>query len=166
MPPRREGSRGLEVELTQDLGNGLSVSAAYAYIASEVTEDTTAGRTTTSTTFANGSSTLSRTITVPPSGKVWVYLRVTQRNSTTNNSITSFNASGSTSGSVYAANDAAALITPGAAVGANNLSLSLAHLLTGLVAGETLTVTMQHRVNAASTATMDYRSIGLAACAS
>ncbi|QBY50098.1 TonB-dependent siderophore receptor [Cupriavidus oxalaticus] len=35
-------SRGLEVELTQDLGNGLSVSAAYAYIASEVTEDTTA----------------------------------------------------------------------------------------------------------------------------
>ncbi|WP_454762767.1 TonB-dependent siderophore receptor [Cupriavidus campinensis] len=35
-------SRGFEVELTQDLGNGLSVSGAYAYIASEVTEDTTA----------------------------------------------------------------------------------------------------------------------------
>lgn len=30
-------SRGLEMELTQDLGNGLSVSGAYAYIASEVT---------------------------------------------------------------------------------------------------------------------------------
>lgn len=35
-------SRGLEAELTQDLGNGLSVMAAYAYIDSEVTEDTVA----------------------------------------------------------------------------------------------------------------------------
>jgi hypothetical protein len=135
-------------------------------LANQFAEDATAGRTTTSTTFANGSSTLSRTITVPPSGKVWVYLRVTQRNSTTANTITSFNASGSTTGSVYSATDAAALIAPGAALGANNISLSLAHLLTGLTAGETLTVTMQHRVNTASTGTFDYRSIGLAACAS
>lgn len=36
-------TRGLEAELTQDLGSGWSLSAAYAYIASEVTEDTVAG---------------------------------------------------------------------------------------------------------------------------
>jgi hypothetical protein len=147
------------------IGGNLTVTGTLN-LANQFSEDTTAGRTTTSTTFANGSSTLSRTITVPPSGKVWVYLRTTQRNSTTANTITSFNASGSTSGSVYTANDAAALIVPGAAIGANNLSLALTHLLTGLVAGETLTVTMQHRVNTASTGTFDYRSIGLAACAS
>lgn len=35
-------SRGFEAELTQDLGNGLSVMAAYAYIDGEVTEDTIA----------------------------------------------------------------------------------------------------------------------------
>jgi len=35
-------SRGFEAELTQDLGNGLSLIGAYAYIASEVTEDTVA----------------------------------------------------------------------------------------------------------------------------
>lgn len=35
-------SRGFEAELTQDLGNGLSVMAAYAYIDGEVTEDTVA----------------------------------------------------------------------------------------------------------------------------
>jgi iron complex outermembrane receptor protein len=33
-------TRGLEAELTQDLGGGWSLSGAYAYIASEVTEDT------------------------------------------------------------------------------------------------------------------------------
>nr|WP_235844786.1 TonB-dependent siderophore receptor [Cupriavidus agavae] len=34
-------SRGFEFELMQDFGNGFSVTGAYAYIASEVTEDTT-----------------------------------------------------------------------------------------------------------------------------
>lgn len=38
----QQRSRGVELEVTQDFGNGLSLSGAYAYIASEVTEDTTA----------------------------------------------------------------------------------------------------------------------------
>ncbi|WP_454734721.1 TonB-dependent siderophore receptor [Cupriavidus necator] len=36
-------SRGLEAELTQDLGSGWSIAGAYAYIASEVTEDSVSG---------------------------------------------------------------------------------------------------------------------------
>lgn len=36
-------SRGFEAELTQDLGSGWSISGAYAYIASEVTEDSVSG---------------------------------------------------------------------------------------------------------------------------
>ncbi|MEN7531496.1 TonB-dependent siderophore receptor [Cupriavidus sp. DL-D2] len=35
-------SRGFEFEVMQDFGNGISVTGAYAYIASEVTDDTTA----------------------------------------------------------------------------------------------------------------------------
>ncbi|MER5715708.1 hypothetical protein [Streptomyces sp. NPDC002132] len=147
------------------IGGNLTLSGTLN-LQNQFAEDA-ATRTTTSTTYGNASAALSRTITVPPSGKVWVYLRVTQRNSTTSNTITSFNASGSTTGSVYTANDTAAMIHAGAAFGANNISFSLTHLLTGMIAGETLTVTFQHRVNnAASTGTFDYRSIGLAACAS
>ncbi|MDF2707068.1 MAG: hypothetical protein K0R62_2720, partial [Nonomuraea muscovyensis] len=73
------------------------------------------------------------------------------------NTITSWQAVGSTSGTVYSANDGAALIWSGS--GTTNLSLCLTKRLTGLVAGETLTITTKHRVNSASTATFDYRHI-------
>jgi len=117
-------------------------------------EDATAGRTTTSTTYTSV-GTLTATCIVPESGKVLVTLRVTCRNSTTNNSITSFNAVGSTSGSRYAANDAASVIV----TGTGNLSMSIQKVISGGVSGETLTVTPQHRVNSASTMTIDYRDI-------
>jgi hypothetical protein len=138
------------------------VTSSGSFIANTVESrfvEDTATRTTTSTTYTATANPISQTIVVPPSGKVWVFIRETGRNSTTTNNITSFTAVGSSSGTVYSANDNAALIWSGN--GTTNLSLSLEHLLSSLIAGETLTVTMQHRVSGASTATFDYRSIGL-----
>lgn len=116
----------------------------------------TSSRTTTSTSYTDASGgAFSTTITVPPSGRVMVAVRSTQRNSTTLNTITSWQAVGSTSGTVYSANDGAAIIVKGT----DNVSLCLTKRLTGLSPGETLTVTTKHRVNSASTATFDYRCI-------
>lgn len=124
---------------------------------SDFLEDTTSG-TTTSTTFTNLSTgAFELSLVVPASGKVSVDLRATGRNSGANNSVTSWTASGSSSGVVYTENNTAAVIVTGAA----NVSLSISHLLTGLEPLETLTVRMLHRVNVASTATFDYRSIRL-----
>lgn len=135
-------------------GNRITATKLNEYSTEQ--EDTTAGRTTTSTTFTDLSGgAFSASVTVPFSGTVLVTIRCTQRNSTTNNSITSFDASGSVSGSVYSASTTAAVIV----TNTNNFSLTLQKRLTGLVAGETLTVTSKHRVNAASTLTADYRII-------
>jgi hypothetical protein len=173
----RSGVGALTTDGTLNVGGNLAVTGTSTFtgnvtlagtinLPSSFNEDTTT-RTTASTSFTDASGgAFSSTITVPPSGKVWVHVRSTHRNSSTLNSITSFTASGSTSGTAYSANDNAALINPGSAMGNNNLSLSLSHLLTGLVAGETLTVTSKHRVSSASTMTMDYRSIGLEASGS
>jgi len=125
--------------------------------------ESTSSSTTSSTTYADlASGAFSATITVPPSGIVMCWFRATGRNSGANNTLTSISASGSTSGSVYTANDTACVLV----VGTNNLSLSGAKRFTGLVSGETLTVTMKHRVNTASTATFDYRTIHLQAIGS
>ena len=114
--------------------------------------------TTTSTTFANlASGAFSTTITVPPSGRVKVTIRSTQRNSGALNSITSFDATGSVSGTVHSASSTSAVIVSGT----TNISLSLVKLLSDMTAGEILTVTTKHRVNSASTFTADYRTIHL-----
>jgi hypothetical protein len=120
-------------------------------------EDTTS-RTTTSTTYADAASgAFSLAVTVPASGNVRVDIRSTQRNSSTFNTLTSWQAVGSVSGTVYTANDTAALVVGGT----SNQSLSLCYRLSGLSAGETLTVTLKHRLNSASTGTFDYRQIVL-----
>lgn len=137
-------------EVAQDV-NGLIT------IASSEAEDTSS-RTTTSTTYTDASGgAFSAAVTVPPSGSVVVSIRSTQRNSGSLNTVTSWRGVGSTSGTVYTENDNAALIWSGG--GTTNLTLSLTKRLTGLVAGETLTITMKHRVSSASTATFDYRCI-------
>ncbi|MEU2450047.1 hypothetical protein ABZ605_08310 [Streptomyces sp. NPDC012765] len=129
-------------------------AAIETFLASQA-EDTTS-RTTTAGSYGNlatgGAFTAS--IVVPASGWVRVDIRVTQRNSGANNTITSWRATGSSSGSKYTENDTAALII----AGTNNFPVSLFYLVTGLVPGETLTVTLLHRVNA-GTGTVDYRQI-------
>ena len=139
---------------------GQIITAAHLTIESAQAEDTST-RTTTSTTYTDASGgAFSASVVVPASGAVTVMIRSTQRNSTTNNTITSWTGVGSTSGTVYSANDNAAIIVNGT----NNFSLSLRYRLSGLTAGETLTVTTKHRVNTASTATFDYRIIILEGC--
>ncbi|MFD9256921.1 hypothetical protein [Streptomyces sp. NPDC059538] len=134
---------------------GQKITAALLTVESTQVEDTTT-RTTTSTSYTNASGgAFSAAVIVPASGAVMVEMRATQRNSTTNNTITSWNGVGSVSGSVYSANDVAALIVNGT----QNQPLDLSYRLQNLVPGETLTVTMQHKVNTASTGTYDYRHI-------
>ena len=117
-------------------------------------EDTT-GSTNTSTSYTDAAGgAFSATCTVPPSGRVMVNVRCTQRATGTLNALTSWRAVGGTSGTVYTENDAAAL----AVTGANNVSLSLRHPLSGLVPGELLTVTQKYRLNSATTQTIAYRS--------
>ncbi|MFG2993945.1 hypothetical protein ACGFZK_32420 [Streptomyces sp. NPDC048257] len=131
-------------------------AAIETYLASQV-EDTTS-RTTTATGYGNLATggAFSTTVVVPASGWVRVDIRATQRNSAANNTITSWRAVGSSTGTKYTENDTAALII----AGTNNFPVGLSYLLTGLVPGETLTVTMLHRVNA-GTGTVDYRQIVL-----
>jgi hypothetical protein len=141
---------------------GMIITASRLNVDTVQAEDTTVGRTTTSQTYADATGApLSASITVPASGAVMVQIRSTQRNSSaTLNTITSWTGVGTVSGTLYSANDNAALIV----TGTNNLSLSLRYRLQGLSVGETLTVTMKHRVNSPSTATMDYRLILLEGC--
>ncbi|PWG08785.1 hypothetical protein DF268_36050 [Streptomyces sp. V2] len=142
---------------------GMTITTGRLAVESAQNEDTTAGRTTTSTTYADASGgPFSASVLVPASGMVWVNLRTTQRNSSTTNTITSWQGTGSISGSVYTPNDNAALIWSGNNV--TNLSLSLRYRLSGLTPGETLTVTTKHRVSGASTAIIDHRSIQLEGC--
>ncbi|MFJ3923006.1 hypothetical protein [Streptomyces sp. NPDC090022] len=139
---------------------GMRLKASMLTVDAVQVEDATT-RTTTSGTYANAATggAFSAAITVPLSGKVNVEMRVTERNSGATNTITSWIASGSTSGSVYSTSDTAALIV----AGTDNSSLDLSYLLTGLTAGELLTVTMQHRVSG-GTGTIDYRLILLTGC--
>lgn len=139
---------------------GQRITAAKLAVENAQSEDTTS-RTTTSTSYGNASTggAFTAAVVVPASGQVVVEMRSTQRNSSTTNTITSWTASGSTSGTVYTANDTAALIIGGT----SNVSVDLSYRLTGLTVGETLTVTMQHRVSA-GTGTFDYRYIRLQGC--
>ncbi|MER5482911.1 hypothetical protein ABT024_06805 [Streptomyces sp. NPDC002812] len=139
---------------------GQTITAAKLAVENAQSEDT-ATRTTTATGYGNAATggAFTAVVVVPASGQVVVEMRSTQRNSGATNTITSWTASGSASGVVYSANDNAALIIGGTA----NVSVDLSYRLTGLAIGETLTVTMQHRVSA-GTGTFDYRYIRLQGC--
>ncbi|MFB6517434.1 hypothetical protein [Streptomyces sp. NPDC056401] len=139
---------------------GQTITAGKLAVENAQNEDL-ASRTTTSTSYGNTltGGAFTAAMTVPASGQVVVEIRSTQRNSSTTNTITSWTASGTSSGVVYSANDVAALITGGVA----NAPVDLSYRLTGLSVGETLTVTMQHRVSG-GTGTFDYRQIRLQGC--
>jgi hypothetical protein len=150
---------GLTIMLTSGVTLTLStagIAATGTDTASGWAEDTT-GSTSTSTTYADAvAGAFSASMTVPPTGRVFVHIRCTQRASgSTLNAHTSWRGIGTTSGTVYTENDTAALVVSGA----NNVSLSLRHRLTGLTPGETLTVTTKHRLNTTGTQTLAYRSI-------
>lgn len=136
-------------EIAQDVNTLITVGTPAE--AEDVTSTTT-----TSTTFTDTSGgVFSTSLVVPPSGTVVISIRSTHRNSSTNNTLTHFEAVGSVSGTVVSASTSASLIVNGT----SNQSQSLRKRLTGLSPGETLTVTTKHRVNTASTGSFDYRYI-------
>lgn len=97
----------------------------------------------------------SATVKVPPSGRVFVQIQCTQRATAGFNAFTSWRGVGTVSGTAFTET-----LNPSLAVnGANNIPQMLRRPLSGLSPGETLTVTTKHRLNAAATQTVDYRSI-------
>lgn len=139
---------------TTTLTGNVTVSGTISSLTSSDAEDTTS-RTTTSTSMVTVAGLTPPTLVVPPSGKVKVTLVTVQRNSTTNNTFSSFRAVGSTSGTVVSESTTGGIVV----TGGSNLMGTKVRRITGLVPGETLTVTPYHMVNAASTATFDYRYV-------
>jgi hypothetical protein len=117
----------------------------------------TTNRTVTSQTFVTGSSTLSTTITGPQSGQVEVMVGVRCDNSAGANTLTSFDASGSSSGTLYTADDVPAIQW------ANSTSAGPLTVVETIncTAGETVTVTLKHRVAVPSTGNLRYRYLRL-----
>lgn len=112
-------------------------------------------KTTTSTGYTNTGN-LTLTITGPPSGQVEVTIGVRCDNTTGQNTLSSFDASGSSSGPIYTAHDEAATQW------ANTVSAGpfTVTQVIGCTPGETVTVTMKHRV-VGGTGNFRYRSIKL-----
>lgn len=159
------GPAGTQVAAINQAG-ALTLSGNITTLPMNFVEDTTT-RSTSSTTYTSSVGlVLSQTIVVPPSGKVYVTLSCKQRNSANLNSVTSYSASGSVSGTLFSPADNSALIAPGNILGNSNLDGARTYLVTSANPGETLTVTMQHRVSGASTSSFDYRSITLQAAGS
>lgn len=133
---------------------GDEITATKLNLASSFVEDTTAA-TTTSATYVNTSRVLSTTITAPASGRVEVILAVRcDSNPNTSNALSDVLISGTTSGTIYSPTDAAA-IQYGSASSAGPF---ITQRQVTCIAGETVTVTAQHRV-IANTANYRYRSL-------
>jgi hypothetical protein len=149
----------LAVTGTTSLTGALTL-AGTLNLASSFIEDAT-NRTTTSTSFVNSSGTLSTTLVVPPSGKVLIVLAVRCDNSGNSNTLSDYNVSGTSSGTIYSAQDASAIQWNSSASAGPFMNM---RIVTGS-AGETITVTAQHRV-VANTGNLRYRSLLLQALAS
>jgi hypothetical protein len=133
---------------------GDDITDTKLNLTSSFVEDTT-NATTTSTTYVASSRTLSTTITAPASGRVEVILAVRcDSNPNTSNALSDVLISGSISGTIYAATDAAA-IQFGSASSAGPFMTQRQVTCTP---GETVTVTAQHRV-IANTGNFRYRSL-------
>lgn len=135
----------------------ITAGGTISSLTSSAAEDTTS-RTTTSTSLVTVAGSLTATLTVPASGKVKVTLLTLQRNSGAGNTFSSFRAVGSVSGT----NFTETLTGSVGVTGSNNSTGMIVRRLTGLTAGETLTVTPYHMVNS-GTGTYDYRYIMLEA---
>ncbi|MGV9888398.1 hypothetical protein [Streptomyces sp. NPDC003395] len=118
----------------------------------------TTNRTVTSQTYVNGSSTLSAQITAPQSGQVEVMIGVRCDNSAGANTLTHYDASGSVSGVIYAASDDTPAIQWAGTTSAGPLTTVETINCT---AGETVTVTLKHRVAVPSTGNLRYRYLRL-----
>jgi hypothetical protein len=124
-------------------------------LTTEFVDDTT-NRTVTSTSFVNGSFTLSDTIVGPQSGQIEVVFGVRCDNSGGSNTLSSFDAVGSSTGTIYTANDPASTQW-GETTSAGPFTVTQ---VIACAAGETVTVTLKHRV-VANTGNLRYRYLRL-----
>lgn len=124
-------------------------------LTTEFVEDTT-NRTVTSSGYVNGSSALSDTIIGPQSGQIEVTFGVRCDSSGGANTLSSFDATGSSTGTIYTANDAAATQW-GDTSSAGPFSVTAVIPCT---VGETVTVTLKHRV-VSGTGNLRYRYLRL-----
>lgn len=124
-------------------------------LTTEFVEDTT-NRTVTSTSYVNGSAALSDTIVAPQSGQIEVTFGVRCDSSGGANTLSSFDASGSSTGTIYTANDTASTVWGGTS-SAGPFSVTV---VIPCAAGETVTVTLKHRV-VSGTGNLRYRYLRL-----
>ncbi|MEU0671369.1 hypothetical protein ABZ330_00455 [Streptomyces sp. NPDC006172] len=132
---------------------GMLITASRLDRDTKQVKDTTA-RTVTSTTYGNGSSALSTTILGPPSGQLEVTVEARVDHASGTNVLSSFTASGSTSGTLYTPIDAEATqwaSTSSAGPMATSQVFSC-------LPGEVVTITAVHRVTS-GTGNMRYRSL-------
>lgn len=134
---------------------GMTITAERLTTDTALVEDTTA-RTVTSTSYGNGSSVLSAIMVAPPSGQIEVTVGTRVDHASGVNTLSSFTASGSSTGTIYTPSDPPA--TQWAA--ANSAGpLTMCQIIT-CIPGETVTVTVQHRV-ISGTGNLRYRSLKL-----
>ena len=125
-------------------------------LTTEFSEDTT-NRTVTSTSYVNGSGTLSDTIVGPQSGLVEVTFGVRCDNSAGANTLSSFDASGSVTGTIYTASSDVPSTQWADTTSAGPFTVTQVIACT---AGETVTVTLKHRV-VSGTGNLRYRFLKL-----
>jgi hypothetical protein len=133
----------------------MKITGFRLTIDTEFVEDTT-NRTITTTTYGNSSGILSNTIIAPSSGQIEVTVGVRCDNSGGSNTLSSFDASGSVSGTIYTAADNQAV--QWASVSSAG-PLATTQIINCAV-GETVTVTVRHRV-VGGTGNLRYRFLRL-----
>jgi hypothetical protein len=129
----------------------ITTAGTYANLAVTVAEDTSS-RTTSSGTYAAFASGTTLAAVVPPSGKLHFTMRSYLTESVAATGLISFDAVGSSSGTLFTATDTGA----GFVTSTTEVISFIEKVITGAVAGETVTFTPKGRVSSASTLTRLY----------
>lgn len=135
---------------------GDTVDADKLNLASVFAEDTSNATTTlASGSFENSSRVLQVQLTAPVSGRIEAILAVRSDNSAGNNTLSDLLITGSVSGTIFSPSNTTAVQWASTSSAG---PFSTARQVT-CTPGEIVTIKAQHRVNAASTGNLRYRSI-------
>lgn len=135
---------------------GDVITATKLNLGSVFAEDTTVATTSIATgSYDNSTRLLSVSLTAPASGRIEAILAVRCDNSSGVNTLSDLLISGTVSGTLFSPSTTTAVQWNGAASAG---PFSTARQIT-CVAGETITITAQHRVASASTGNFRYRQI-------
>jgi hypothetical protein len=135
---------------------GDEIIASKLNLTSVFSEDTTNATTTLATgLFEDSSRVLQVQMTAPASGRIEAILAVRSDNSVGNNTLSDLLITGSTSGVIFSPSSTTAVQW----ASTNSAGPFTAARQVSCTAGELVTIKAQHRVNAASTGNLRYRSI-------